>query len=131
MTRRTAGLLACMMTFSGCDRIEGVLDRSAPAPPEAEAVAPLYASHSGVRSVELNGNVVEVRVAQPMRHMERGGSLWARVGPYVYVFAPATRDVFETFPGVAAVRVITILPNGDEVARATLARDTRPAASGT
>jgi hypothetical protein len=37
---------------------------------------------------------------------------------------PATRAVFEDFPGVAAVRVVTYLPDGDEVARALLKRDT-------
>lgn len=119
---RFAGLAACMLVFSGCDRIESILDRGAPAPPTAEDVAPLYDAHAGIRSVEMNGNVVELRVGQPFRQIERGGSLWARVGPYVYLFTPATREVFEIFPGVAAVRVITLLPDGDEVARATLTR---------
>lgn len=123
MMRYAAGLTACLLVISGCDRIENILDRSAPPPPGVEAVAPLFEDHAGVQSVEMNGNVVELRVSQPMRHVERGGSLWARVGPYVYLFAPSTREVFETFPGVAAVRVITVLPGGDEVARATLARD--------
>lgn len=121
--RRAAGLLACSLVLSGCDRVRDVLDRSPPEPPTAEEVAPLYDDHAGVAGVEMNGNVVELRVRQPFRQIERGGSLWARVGPYVYLFTPATREVFETFPGVAAVRVITVLPSGDEVARATLARD--------
>lgn len=89
----------------------------------AEAVAPLYAAHAGVLGLEMNGNVVELRVQQPFQQIQRGGSLWARVGPYVYLFTPATRQAFQTFPGVAAVRVMTVLPNGEEVARATLSRD--------
>src|SRR5690606_10846583 len=51
-------------------------------------------------------------------------SLWARVGPYVYLLSPGTRDLFEAYPGVAAVRVITLAPGDVEVARATLLRDT-------
>ncbi|HUG41304.1 MAG TPA: hypothetical protein VMM12_12510 [Longimicrobiales bacterium] len=121
--RRAAGLVACLFALAGCERVRDVLDRSAPDPPAAEAVAPLYAAHPSVRGVEMNGNVVELRVLQPFRQLERGGSLWARVGPYVYLFTPSTREVFRSFPGVAAVRAITVLPNGDEVARATLARD--------
>ncbi|MBW3552367.1 MAG: hypothetical protein KY466_02590 [Gemmatimonadetes bacterium] len=121
--RRGAGLLACLMLLSGCDRVQDALDRSPPDPPAADAVAPLYDAHAGIRGVEMNGNVVELTVAQPFDQLQRGGSLWARVGPYVYLFTPSTRAVFETFPGVAAVRVITEVPNGEEVARATLSRD--------
>lgn len=120
---RVAGLLACLLVLPGCDRIEDMLDRSPPPPPTAAEVAPLYDAHAGIRSVEMNGNVVELTVTQPFRQLQRGGSLWARVGPYVYLFTPSTREVFETFPGVAAVRVITVIPGGDEVARALLTRD--------
>jgi hypothetical protein len=68
--------------------------------------------------------VVEIRIEQPYQQLTRGGSLWARVGPFVYLLTPATRQVFQDFPGVAAVRVVTELPDGDEVARAMLRRDT-------
>lgn len=121
--RRAAALTACTLLLGGCDRVQDYLDRSPPDPPSVEAVLPLFDQHAGLIGVEMNGNVVELRVRQPFRQLERGGSLWARVGPFVYLFAPSTRTTFETFPGVAAVRVITILPNGEEVARATLARD--------
>jgi hypothetical protein len=120
---RLAGLLACTLLLGGCDRVQAFLDRSPPEPPTAADVAPYFADHADVIDVAMNGNVVELRVRQPFRQIERGGSLWARVGPFVYLLAPPTRGVFEAFPGVAAVRVITILPNGEEVARATLARD--------
>ncbi len=121
--RRAAGLLACTLLLAGCDRIQALLDRAPPDPPSAEAVAPLFEHHAGLIDVEMNGNVVELRVRQPFQQLERGGSLWARVGPFVYLFTPSTRTTFETYAGVAAVRVITILPNGEEVARATLERD--------
>ena len=100
-----------------------MLDRTPPEAPAAEAVAPLFDELSGVQDIQMNGNVVELTVRQPFRQLERGGSLWARVGPFVYLFTPSTREAFQTFPGVAAVRVITTVPSGEEVARATLSRD--------
>lgn len=75
-------------------------------------------------AVRLNGNVVEIVVRQPREHLERGGSLWAQVGPYIYLFTPETREIFQKYDGVAAVRAITRVPGGGEIARATLVRDT-------
>ena len=69
-----------------------------------------------------SGNVLEVVVQQPPAQLRRGGQLWARVGPYIYLFTPATRDLLMEHPGIAGVRVITM--NGQvEVARAMLVRD--------
>jgi hypothetical protein len=68
--------------------------------------------------------VVVLRVEQPIAQLRRGGSLWAQVGPYIYLLSPGTRGLLETFPGVAAVRVITYTNQEDEVARAMLVRDT-------
>lgn len=92
-----------------------------PTPAQARAI---YEKNVGVDSVALNGNVVEFRIRQPSSQLQRGGSLWARVGPYVYLFSPATRKLFDTYPGLAGVRVITTGPRGTEVARALLPRDT-------
>jgi hypothetical protein len=71
-------------------------------------------------SIEYDGNVVVIRVRQPPQQLQRGGSLWAKVGPYIYVFNPASQQVLETYPGIAGVRAITRGPGGREVARATL-----------
>ncbi len=73
--------------------------------------------------VSLTGNVVDVRATQAFDQLRRGGSLWARVGPYIYVFSPQTQEIFEEWSGVAAVRVRTVTPEGAEVARAMLRRD--------
>jgi hypothetical protein len=81
----------------------------------------LYGESADVR---LSGNVVEVLVRQPREHLERGGSLWAQVGPYIYLFTPETREIFQKYDGVAAVRAITRMPGDGEIARATLVRDT-------
>lgn len=118
----SAGVLACVVA-SGCDEAREYLGREAPEPPAPEAVAPYYAEHRGVNEVRLRGNVVELHVEQPYQQLDRGGSLWARVGPFIYLMSPSTRSVFDDFPGVAAVRVVTHLPDGEEVARAMLRRD--------
>lgn len=121
---RVAGaMVACVFVFGGCDQASELLDRSAPAPPAPDSVEPYYAQHRGINEVRVSGNVVELHVSQPYQQLDRGGSLWARVGPFIYLMTPSTRAVFDDFPGVAAVRVVTHLPDGDEVARAMLRRD--------
>ncbi len=119
----TAGVIACVFFSGGCDRVQHVLGRGRPSAPSADQVRPYYAGAKGVDSVQMNGNVVELTVRQPFRQLERGGSIWARVGPFIYLMTPATRSVFTEFPGVAAVRVTTVLPDGEEVARAMLRRE--------
>jgi hypothetical protein len=74
-------------------------------------------------TVGMNGNVAELEVTQPGDQLRRGGRLWARVGPYVYLFSEGTRDLFADYGGLAAVRVTTRTPSGAMVARATLTRD--------
>jgi hypothetical protein len=91
--------------------------------PTAEEVASHYATTSGL-SVEMNGNVAEITVVQDPGQLRRGGSLWARVGPYIYLFSAPTQEAFADYNGLAAVRVITTGPGGTEVARATLLRAT-------
>lgn len=118
-----AGMVACVFVFSGCEQAREFLGQEPPPPPAAEAIEPYYAGHRGVDTIRLSGNVVELHVSQPYAQLDRGGSLWARVGPFVYLMTPATRAIFDDFPGVAAVRVVTHLPDGDEVARAMLRRD--------
>lgn len=119
----SAGVLACVFVVTGCDQVREYLADDTPPAPSREEVAPYYGEHRGVDSVRVTGNVVELHVKQPYRDLDRGGSLWARVGPFVYLMTPSTRSVFQDFPGVAAVRVVTHVPNGDEVARAMLPRD--------
>lgn len=121
-----AGRAACavvvVLAAVGCEQLQEYVDRQ-PAPPAVEDVAPYYARFQGVDSVRMSGNVAVLHVEQPYDQLERGGSLWARVGPYVYLMTPATRSAFTDHPGLAAVRAITYLPGGEEVARAMLRRD--------
>lgn len=92
---------------------------AAPELPEAEAAAVRYGEGA---EAELTGNVLEVRLEVP-DELLRGGPLWARSGPYFYLFSAATRDLFVENPGLAAVRVVTRTGAGTEIARAMLRRD--------
>jgi len=91
-------------------------------PSESEAGAH-YASSSDV-TVRVSGNVVELTVDQPVRQVRRGGSLWAKVGPYIYLFSDETETLLREYPGLSGVRVITRTGRDNaEVARAFLRRD--------
>ncbi len=91
-------------------------------PTEAQAQA-YFAETPGI-TVEVNGNVVIVKVNQPFQQLSRGGALWARVGPYVYLFTTTTEQLFSDFSGLAGVRVTTRTGSRQErVATALLARN--------
>jgi len=119
LRRGSAALL--LSALIACDRI--LPERQDLSLPTVDEATEVYSRHGVHGTTTLNGNVVELRVSQDARQLQRGGSLWARVGPYVYVFSPATKEVFEGWGGVAAVRAITVTTRGEEVARATLPRD--------
>jgi hypothetical protein len=90
--------------------------------PSAKEVESHYTSDAEMHAA-INGNVAEVTVRQPAGQLARGGSLWGKVGPYIYLFSDQTRQLFEDFPGLAGVRVTTRTAAGDEVANALLKRD--------
>lgn len=73
-------------------------------------------------SVSLNGNVVDVEVTQPSDQLVRGGAVWAKVGPFIYLFSPQTQELFETYSGLGGVRVTTRDTSGRMVAQAMLPR---------
>lgn len=87
--------------------------------PTTNDLAGLYGGDAELR---LNGNVVDVRVVQDPQQIRHGGALWARVGPYIFLFSPQTKEVFDLYPGVAAVRVRTFSSN-QRLAEAMLRRD--------
>ena len=108
-------LLAGALPAAACEEPDLTL-------PTAEQVVEHYPTPREL-DIELNGNVAEIRVYQPSDQLRRGGDLWAKVGPYIYLFSEGTRDLFDAYGGLAGVRVITRAPGGREVARALLARD--------
>ena len=89
--------------------------------PTAADIEARYESTSGL-TAELVGNVASLRVAQDPQQLRRGGSLWAKVGPYIYLFSDETRGLFVDYPGLAAVRVSTNVGEA-QVATALLTRD--------
>ena len=89
--------------------------------PDAGQVATYYEYEAGLET-EVVGNVAVLTVTQSAQQIRRGGSLWAKVGPYVFLFTEETRTLFEDFPGLAGVRVVTRVGNSD-VANALLARE--------
>lgn len=108
------GVLAAVI--SGCE----APDLTLPSESELET---FFTTAVGAE-VSLTGNVVEVRVPQSQRDVRRGGTLWAKVGPYIYLFTDDTRSLLRNFTGLAGVRVITRTDGGQtELARALLHRD--------
>ena len=89
--------------------------------PTPEEVTAAYESTRELEA-EIVGNVAVVRVRQDPQQLRRGGSLWAKVGPYIFLFSAETQDLFVNYPGLAAVRVITTVGE-TEVANAILVAD--------
>lgn len=113
-------VLFATLLLAGCDKI--FPPRADLTLPELEDVQETYQRHGITAEFRYSGNVLEMVVEQPADQLRRGGPLWARVGPYIYVFSPGTRELFERYPGLAGVRVIT-MTGREEVARAMLVRD--------
>ena len=89
-------------------------------PSDEEAAA--YFADQNVE-VELTGNVVRVTAVQSTAQLRRGGELWAKVGPYIYLFSEPTRELLTEWNGVAAVRVTTRTSAGTEIATVLMTRD--------
>ena len=107
--------VAALTAFAGCQEVEFVVPEASEV--EAHYIIPARSTFS------MKGNVAEIEVWQSTSDLRKGGALWAKVGPYVYLFSPATRDALTEFNGLAGIRVITRTPGGTEIARATLLRD--------
>jgi hypothetical protein len=112
------GVVAFTMLSVACDRF--MPRRDEPMPP-IEEVERIYRENGlSAADISFDGNVIVIRASQSPDHLRRGGSLWARVGPYIYAFNPGTQIIWSLYPGVAAVRAITTTQSGTEIARATL-----------
>ncbi len=115
LQRLVVASVAFSLALVGCEPP----DLSLPTP---EQVATYYPVDGSV-DANMSGNVAEITVQQSSQQLRRGGTLWAKVGPYVFLFTDGTQRLFADFGGLAGVRVITTAPGGTEVARALLARD--------
>ena len=100
--------------LAGCGAGE---DRPLELPDPAVAAAAYGDSLAGA----VRGNVFELRV--PISpELLRGGTIWARGGPFFYLFSRDTQELFLQYPDLAAVRVVTEDQAGEEIARALLQR---------
>ncbi len=117
MIRRNKALyiLGLIAVLAGCDQPELVV-------PTDSQVSERFSATDGV-SVRMSGNVAEVTVLQPYSQVQRGGNLWAKVGPYIYLFSDEVHTLLIDFSGLAGVRVITTTSTQGEIARAFIARD--------
>ncbi|MCL7936838.1 MAG: hypothetical protein M8844_01665 [marine benthic group bacterium] len=106
-----ACLLVAAPVLSGCAAEPGLTL------PEESSLQGLYGENV---QVSLKGNVVDVVVGQPADQLRRGGATWAKVGPYIYLFSPQTRKLFEDYTGLGGVRVTTVDGRDRLVARALL-----------
>lgn len=111
---------ALFMVLAGCQP-PGRSDL--PPPPSAADVRPYYA-YGGELEVQITGNVARVEVVVDPAPYARGGDLWAKGMPYLFLFSPGTRDALNDFPGLGGVRLVTRHPNGDVMAEALLIRGT-------
>ena len=112
---RTGVIAVCALVVGACHPTqEGPI-------PDAEQVVGSYQYSRGLEA-EVRGNVATVFVEQDPQQLRRGGSLWAKVGPYIFLFSEETRQLLEEYTGLAAVRVVTRVGEA-EVARALLVRD--------
>ena len=85
--------MSLILGLPGCEEVNLAL----PTDSEAEAH---YAASSNL-TAQMNGNIVELTVDQPVRQVRRGGSLWAKVGPYVYLFSDQTETLLREYRGLS------------------------------
>ncbi len=90
--------------------------------PAAAEIEPHYVWEGPV-NVEMSGNVAQVSVTVDPGDFARGGDLWAKAFPYIFIFSPGTQAAFDENPGLGGVRVLVRHPNGDVVSQALLSRE--------
>ncbi len=97
----------------------------APPPPSADELADAgHWSWEGGVEVEITGNVARVSITVDPAPYARGGDLWAKGLPYLFLFSQGTRDALDAHPGLGGVRIRTVHPGGDVMAEALLSRGT-------
>ena len=106
-----------LLTFA----LVGCGERSDLALPSSAEVEANYLYEGSFRA-DVRGNVAVLAVGQSARQLQRGGTLWAKVGPYIFLFSEETQKLLNDYPGLAAVRVITMVGES-EVANVLLGRD--------
>ena len=107
-------MLGVVVIAAGCAEQSGL-----PLPNAGEVET--YYEVDAALEAQVVGNVATVRIAQDPTLIRRGGALWAKVGPYIYLFSEETHQLFLDYPGLAGVRFVTYVGDAD-VASALLER---------
>jgi hypothetical protein len=109
------GVAVMMIAMNGCEQP----DREWVLPDPAE-VASWYGEGT---EAHFDGNLLEIRGTIDPEFLRRGGRLWARSGPYFYLFNVHIYQLLIDYPDIAAVRATALTESGQELAVATLPRD--------
>ncbi|MDG2281884.1 MAG: hypothetical protein P8L45_02125 [Longimicrobiales bacterium] len=111
---RTTVVLIGLWLLVGCTREELAL-------PSEDAIVEAFQSERPL-SGEVTGNVAVLYVEQSFQQLRRGGNLWAKVGPYIFLFSAEAQRLFDGYPGLVGIRVETRVGDAT-VASAVLMRD--------
>jgi hypothetical protein len=107
-------------SLSGCDAPGG---SELPPPPSPDELAGSgYWSYAGGVEIGLTGNVARVSITVDPAPYARGGDLWAKGLPYLFLFSQGTKDALDQHPGLGGVRIVTLHPGGDVMSEALLSR---------
>lgn len=87
--------------------------------PAAEEVAEWFGEDI---EVAFDGNVLDIRGTMGPDVLRRGGRIWARGGPYFYLFNVHVQQLLIDYPDIAGVRATTLTEAGEEIAVVTLLR---------
>lgn len=90
-----------------------------PTLPQPDSVAAWFGEQT---EASLSGNVLVIRGRMDPDYLRRGGRIWKRSGPYFYLFNVRVHELLRDYPELAAVRAVTLGPDGAELARAMLYR---------
>jgi hypothetical protein len=104
------------LVLLGCD------ERSDLPPPPSPSELGAYYDYDGDISVEMSGNVGQLHVVIDREDYLAGGEVWAKASPYIFLFSPGTREVFNDYPGLGGVRVVVRYGDGTLLAQALLER---------
>lgn len=111
---RKAAFIPVVALIVGCSGTDGGFDL-----PNTEEVEVWF---GGEIAASFDGNLLEIRGVMDRDYLRRGGQLWARSGPYFYLFNVHVQQLLLDYPDIAAVRAKAMTEDGEVLAVATLHR---------
>jgi hypothetical protein len=106
---------ACVLAW-GCEEP----DAGQPGLPDPQEVEEWFGEGT---DVELEGNLLVVRGTIGTDYLQRGGRIWARSGPYFYLFNVKVQELMVAYPDLAGVRATAVAEDGRQLATALLRRN--------